>query len=79
MTYQNLYSLIVKNLTRNGSDRITGADIREVCLELLNFASAIDGKDEFPDWTAAIVFNTTGIGAIKYCKYPDTTGNVRIF
>ena len=79
MTYQNLYSLIVKNLTRNGNDRITGAKIREVCVEILNFASAIDGKDEFPDWRDTIAFNTTGIGAVKYCKYPDTTGNVRIF
>ncbi|MCZ8021204.1 MAG: hypothetical protein O9302_00295 [Cyclobacteriaceae bacterium] len=48
------------------------------------FNSTVDfvlgqNKDDFPDWTAVLVFNTNGTGAGKYCKHPDTNGRKRIF
>ncbi|MCZ8353948.1 MAG: hypothetical protein O9340_04385 [Cyclobacteriaceae bacterium] len=48
------------------------------------FNSTVDfilgqNKDDFPDWTSLLVFNTNGTGAGKYCKHPDINGRKRIF
>jgi len=48
------------------------------------FNSTVDfilgqNKDDFPDWTSVLVFNTNGTGAGKYCKHPDINGRKRIF
>lgn len=78
MTLSELNTLLVNNLTRIGSNRITGPEILQAAQAIVSyFATQI--SDIIPDWTAALQFETDGSNAGKYCKYPDTTGKKRLF
>lgn len=77
MTLTQLYALIDSNLTRVGSNRITGAEIKEVCNEIVNYLVA--NTDLLPDWSAAGNYNTDGTGTGRYAKHPDTNGRKRLF
>lgn len=79
MTYAELLASINAKLTRVGNDRVTDDDIREVCTDLLNMINQVDVQDNIPDWTNVLIFNTDGSGDGKYCKYPDTNGEKRLF
>ena len=78
MTLAELYDLIEANITRVGSNRVTAADIKEVAKEIVNYFAG-QSLDLFPDWLNSLTFNSNGTGAGKYCKYPDSTGKVRIW
>lgn len=79
MTYNEAKTIIVQNLTRVGSNRISGQEVREAVLLVLDFAAAIDTKDAIPDWSAELTFQTDGTDAGKYCKHRDTSGQLRFF
>lgn len=78
MSLPELYALIESRLTRVGSNLVGAPDIKEVAQEIVNFFSN-QNLDLFPDWSAALTFNSNGSGAGKYCKQPDSTGKVRIW
>lgn len=79
MTYNEARNLLIERLTRVGNNRITGPDVLESALTLLDFSSAIDNADILPLWTNALTFNADGTGAGAYCRHPDNTGKIRIF
>lgn len=81
MTLQELLNLIEQNLTRVGSNRISGPELKEVCRAIVNYFASDPTieQDLIPDWTALLTFNVDGSGAGKYCKHPDANGKKRIF
>ena len=79
MTAQELKDYIDLLLTRVGSDRVSGLDIRTASKAIVDFAAAIDVDDAIPDWTALLTFQTDGSDDGKYCKHPDSNGKKRIF
>ena len=58
--------------------------VNQVAKILNSFNHVVDyignaGTDIIPDWTPTRTFNTDGTGDGKYCKYADTSGNIRVF
>lgn len=78
MTLSELIALANDLLTRVGANRVSGADIKEVVLAIINFfASQL--SDIIPSWTTVQTFQTDGSDAGKYCKYADSNGKLRLF
>lgn len=78
MTIAELNSLLVTNLTRVGSNRISGPDVLQSCQAIVSYFST-QLTDIIPDWTSSLIFQTDGTDAGKYCKHPDSNGKKRIF
>jgi photosystem II stability/assembly factor-like uncharacterized protein len=80
MTQQELDNEIDQFLTRVGNDRLSAADIRYICHQIVAFAASGQAASELiPEWTALLTFNTDGSGDGRYCKHPDVNGRVRIW
>lgn len=79
MTYNEARDIIIENVTRVGTNRISGDEVREAILIVLDFAAAVDNQDIIPLWTDALTFQTDGSDAGRYCKHADDNGKVRLF
>lgn len=78
MTLSELNSLLITNLTRVGSNRITGPEILAATQAIVSyFATQI--SDIIPDWASGLTFQTDGSDNGKYCTHPDSTGKKRIW
>lgn len=78
MNFDQLVALIETNLTRVGSNRISGPEIKEVALAIVNyFATKV--STIIPDWTAGKVFQLDGTDDGRYCKHADDNGKSRFF
>jgi hypothetical protein len=78
MTLDELISSINTLLTRIGNNRVDGSDVRQACLQIINFfASQL--ADIIPDWSSSATFQTDGTDDGKFCKYSDSNGRKRIF
>lgn len=75
MTLAELRTLLGTNVTPPLIDSQKIADNDNAIVDYL----LSQDKEEYPDWTNALTFNTDGTGAGKYCKHPDTNGIKRIF
>lgn len=58
--------------------RITKEKEAEAMDLIIDFIAGNIG-DDFPDWTAELVFQTDGTDAGKNCKHPDSEGKVRLW
>lgn len=79
MTYNEAREILIDRLTRVGNNRISGPDVLEAALLLLDQSSGVDNAEILPLWTALLTFNADGTGAGKFCRHPDNTGKIRIF
>jgi hypothetical protein len=78
MTLSQLLAQVQLLLTRSGDNRVSGNDIRDACIAIINFfASQI--AEIVPSWAGDKTFQTTGADDGRFCTYADTNGKTRLF
>jgi hypothetical protein len=66
-------------LADNSVGAISEADIREILTDIVDSFGATDVSNTMPTWTAGLTFQTDGSDSGEFCRYQDTSGNIRLW
>lgn len=79
MTAAEIKQQINNLLADNTTGDISAADMRTVLNNMTDMVGATQVDNSIPEWAAGLTFQTDGTNDGEYCRYADTSGNIRLW